>query len=68
MYNEDIYQKLLKEFGEEKMASVCDIISTLYDIRHNASKNVETIEEFDYERQWWMDKHVELVKQKEINL
>lgn len=68
MFNEEIYQKLLKEFGEDKMASVCDIVSTLYDIKYNASKNDDAYIEFDYEREWWMNKHKELVKLKEVTV
>jgi hypothetical protein len=68
MYNEEIYQKLLQEFGEEKMPSLTDIISTLYDIKFNATSNVDSSKEYDYERQWWMDKHKELLTLKENNI
>lgn len=68
MYNKDIYEKLLKEFGEEKMATVTDVISALYDIKYTAAKNTDALSEFDYERDWWMDKHKELVNIKEVNL
>ena len=66
MFNEEIYQRLLEEFGEEKMVSVCDVISTLYDIKYMAANNNDTSIEFDYERDWWMTKHKELVNVKEI--
>lgn len=65
MYNEEIYQRLLEEFGEEQMHNVCDIISVLYDIKYMASKNEDAVSEFDYEREWWMNKHKELLKIKE---
>ena len=68
MYNEEIYQKLSVKFGEDRMAAVTDIITTLYDIRYNAAKNTDALNEFDYERDWWMNKHKELVKLKEVNL
>jgi len=68
MYNEEIYQKLVADFGENRMAVVTDIISSLYDIRYNAAKNTDALNEFDYERDWWMNKHKELVKLKEVNL
>jgi hypothetical protein len=67
MYNEEIYQKLVADFGENRMAVVTDIISSLYDIRYNAAKNTDALNEFDYERDWWMNKHKELVKLKEVN-
>ncbi len=68
MYNEEIYQKLLKEFGEEKMTMVTDIISVLYDIKYKSTNNLDSLDEFDYERDWWAEKHIELIKQKEVNL
>jgi len=66
MYNEEIYNKLLEEFGEEKMLQVADIISVLYDIKYQASKNIDALNEYDYERDWWIKKSNELLKLKEI--
>ena len=65
MYNEEIYQKLSVEFGETLMATVTDIISTLYDIKYQAAKNTDALSEFDYERDWWMEKHKEIVNKLE---
>jgi hypothetical protein len=66
MCNEEIYNKLLEEFGEEKMLQVTDIISVLYDIKYQASKNIDALNEYDYERDWWIKKSNELLKLKEI--
>jgi hypothetical protein len=66
MYNEEIYNKLLEEFGEEKMLQVADIISVLYDIKYQASKNIDALNEYDYERDWWIKKSNELLTLKEI--
>jgi hypothetical protein len=66
MYNEEIYNKLLEEFGEEKMLQITDVISVLYDIKYQASKDLDALNEYDYERDWWMNKHKELIKLKEI--
>jgi hypothetical protein len=68
MYNEEIYKKLLKEFGKEKMATVTDVISVFYDIKYNAAKEIDSLCEYDYEKQWWANKHVEIVKQIDVNL
>lgn len=67
MYNEEIYQKLSVTFGEDRMAAVTDIITTLYDIKYNAAKNTDALNEFDYERDWWMSKHKEILNIKEVN-
>jgi len=61
MYNEEMYQKLLKQFGENNMGMVTDIISTMYDIKYQAAKNTDALNEFDYERDWWMNKHKEII-------
>jgi hypothetical protein len=66
MYNEEIYNKLLEEFGEEKMLQITDVISVLYDIKYQAYKDLDALNEYDYEREWWMNKHKELIKLKEI--
>lgn len=65
MYNEEIYQKMSAEFGETLMGAVTDIISTLYDIKYQAAKNTDALSEFDYERDWWMEKHKEIIHKKE---
>jgi len=61
MYNEEMYQKLLKQFCENNMGMVTDIISTMYDIKYQAAKNTDALNEFDYERDWWMNKHKEII-------
>ena len=60
MYNEEIYQKLSQHFDESDMGLVCDIVSTLYDIKYEAAKNTDALNEFDYERDWWKNKENEL--------
>lgn len=66
MYNEEIYEKLLKEFGEEKMTTVTNVISVFYDIKYDATKNSQLKDEYDYERQWWITRYVELINQIEV--
>lgn len=61
MYNEEIYQKMKAEFGEPLMGTVTDIISVLYDIKYQAAKNVDALTEYDYERDWWIEKHKEVI-------
>lgn len=66
MYNEEIYEKLLKKFGEEKMTTVTNVISVFYDIKYDAAKNSQLKDEYDYERQWWITRYVELINQIEV--
>ena len=65
MYNEEMYQKLVVEFGEANMSTVCEIISSLYDIKFNAAKTEDGFTEFDYERDWWINKHIEITSKTE---
>jgi hypothetical protein len=65
MYNEEIYQKMKAEFGALLMPAVTDIISKLYDIKYEAAKNTDALSEFDYERDWWMEKHKEIISKLE---
>ena len=53
MQNQEIFKKYINEFGTEYTTSLTKIISSLYDIKFNASKTIEASEEYDYERQWW---------------
>ena len=66
MFNEEIYEKLREEFAEDKMPLVCNTISVLYDIKLNAANHMDLITEFDYERDWWMNKCNELINAKEV--
>lgn len=66
MYNEEIYNELLKEFGEDKMIQATSIISIFHDIKYDATKDLELKDEYDYERQWWMIRHMELINEIEV--
>ena len=62
MSNQEIFEKLENEVGSQGMIDVSYCISNLYDIKLHASKTIEALDEYDYERQWWMNKHLELIK------
>lgn len=62
MQNNEIFEKLKNELIEIHPARIADILSTLYDIKFNAAKTIEESEEYDYERQWWMNKNLELIE------
>lgn len=61
MQNNEIFEILEKEYDNAKIINASYCISTLYDIKFNAAKTIEASEEYDYERQWWMNKHLELI-------
>lgn len=62
MFNEDIFRALRIEFGEDKIEEITLIISSLYDIKYNGSKSLEAKAEYDYEREWWIKKHLNIKK------
>jgi hypothetical protein len=66
MFNEEIFEKLKKEFAEDKLPLVCDVISVLYDIKFTSTKIKDASCEYDYERDWWMNKRNELLNLKEV--
>ena len=40
MYNEDILNKILNEFTVDQTATFCEIVSLMYDIKYNATKEI----------------------------
>lgn len=66
MYNEDILNKILNEFSIEKAATFCEIVSLMYEIKYNATRDINLLSEYDFERDWWGKAYIELTK--EINL
>ena len=66
MYNEDILNKILNEFSMEKTATFCEIVSLMYEIKYNATRDINLLSEYDFERDWCSKAYIELTK--EINL
>jgi hypothetical protein len=60
MYNRIILEKIIEEVGTEKTVEFCKLVSLMYDIKYNASKELNALNEFDYEREWWTDAAKEL--------
>jgi hypothetical protein len=63
MYNQEILVKILNLHTVEKTAEFCEIVALMYDIKYNATKELEPLSEFDFERVWWSDAAKELNKQ-----
>jgi hypothetical protein len=66
MYNRNILEAIIEEVGSEKAAEFCHLASLMYDIKYNACKEKEPLNEYDFERLWWLEAGVEL--NKDINI
>ena len=63
MYNQEVLDLIVKEYGVEKSALFCEIAAMMYDIKYNASKEFQPLSEYDFERTWWSEASVNLTKQ-----
>lgn len=63
MYNQDLVDKLVEQFGKEEIAKFAEIVSVMYDIKYNACKDLDGLCEFDYERDWWLETSKTLKKE-----
>jgi hypothetical protein len=63
MYNKEILDLIIKEHGVEKAAIFCEIAAMMYDIKYQASKKTESLNEFDFERVWWIEASLALHEQ-----
>jgi hypothetical protein len=63
MYNQQLVDKLVEQFGKEEIAKFAEIVSVMYDIKYNACKDSDGLCEFDYERDWWLETSVTLKKE-----
>lgn len=61
MFNEDLYQKILEEFGKEETKKYCLMTSRMYH-HMNETFSIEVLNEYQYECDWWYSKYEELNK------
>jgi hypothetical protein len=66
MYNQEILDLILQEYGVEKTAQFCEMVAMMYDIKFNACKELEPLSEYDYERNYWINESLRLHEQKTI--
>jgi pimeloyl-ACP methyl ester carboxylesterase len=66
IFNQQVLDLIVKEYGVEKSAQFCEIAAMMYDIKFNAAKDLQPINEYDFERVWWLDTYIELNKELEI--
>lgn len=57
MYNEDIFNKMNREFGLSKAIEFTEILSYMFKM---LSEEPNSNPEFAYEHQWWKQKHEQL--------
>jgi hypothetical protein len=59
MYNEELFQKLLEEFGPKAVKKYCLMTSRMYNFMYETCTQ-DVCNEYDYHRQWWIDKYNKL--------
>jgi len=59
MYNEELYQKLADEFPAVAIRNYCLMTSRMYNHMYEQC-STDVCNEFDYQRQWWLNKYLEL--------
>ncbi len=62
MYNREILEKIIEEVGADTATEFCHLVSLMYDIKYNASKEKDALSEYDFERLWWNEAYIELKK------
>lgn len=60
MYNQEILDKVSRIYRVEETIEFCESAALLYDIKYNATKELEPLSEFDFERVWWSNAAKEL--------
>ena len=62
MYNQQIVNELLNEHDVSQVVVFCELEGHKYDLlfKENIAKDEVTHQEYQYERDWWMEKSKEL--------
>lgn len=62
MYNHDLLNKMIDEFGKEDVTEFAKMVSFMHGVLYdNAKRNgVDEPSEHDFERDWWKNKYEEL--------
>ena len=63
MFNRQILESLIEEYGAEKSALFCEMAAMMYDLKYKACKEKEPLTEFDFERVWWIEASLALHEQ-----
>lgn len=62
MYNHDLLNKMIDEFGMEKVTEFAEMVSFMHDVLYQEAmtKGRDELTEHSFERDWWLDKFEEL--------
>ena len=65
MFNQEILDKILENYGTLKSIEICEAISLMYNIKHIncCPGDSGCVSENDYQRDWWADASVNLKNQ-----
>ena len=69
MNNSELELELIARYGLDSTILFAEMVSTMYNIMHEdmLKKGFETYEcAYDYESGWWLDKHNELLKRRNV--
>lgn len=62
MYNHDLLNKMMDEFGKEDVAEFARMVSYMHNVLYeNAKRNgIDEPSEHSFDRDWWKNKYEEL--------
>jgi len=62
MYNHDLLNKMIDEFGMDKVTEFAEMISFMHNILYEEqmTNGRDELTEHNFERDWWQDKFQEL--------
>jgi len=62
MYNEELFNKLEKQFGMDKMQVFAEIMTARHELLYMEylEEGIDDFSEEDFERDWWLNKHIEI--------
>jgi hypothetical protein len=62
MYNHDLLNKMIDEFGMDKVTEFAEMVSFMHDVLYQEAmtNGRDELTEHNFERDWWKDKHEKL--------
>ena len=62
MYNHDLLNKMIDQFGMDKVTEFAEMVSFMHDVLYQEvlANGPDDFTEHNFERDWWKDKYEEL--------